>query len=122
MSSLRLPALTRLLLSSICLILLTSLPVTLSQSTITSYDCVDPNDRERTHQVRRGDLTTICLYVGPDGDWNSDINYKRFSVNLVADEFSSYDVPECECINNILYQLYDMCSDILSVTSVWHAR
>ena len=101
-SSLRLPALTRLLLSSICLILLTSLPVTLSQSTITSYDCVDPNDRERTHQVRRGDLTTICLYVGPDGDWNSDINYKRFSVNLVADEFSSYDVPECECINNII--------------------
>ena len=101
MSSLRLPALTRLLLSSICL-LLTTLPVSQSQSTITSYDCVDPNDRERTHQVRRGDLTTICLYVGPDGDWNSDINYKRFSVNLVADEFSSYDVPECECIKSII--------------------
>ena len=98
-SSLRLPIL-RCLVSSICLLLLTTLPVSQSQSTITSYDCVDPNDRERTHQVRRGDLTTICLYVGPDGDWNSDINYKRFSVNLVADEFSSYDVPECECINN----------------------
>lgn len=51
-------------------------------------------------------------------------------MNLVADEFSSYDVPECECINNIIVQ--DMCSDILpvtvsgmldsSVTSFWYPK
>lgn len=64
------------------------------QRSIATYDCVDPNNREIAHVVRRGEITTVCLYVGPDGDWNSDgVLYKRFSVNLKADEFSSYDVP-----------------------------
>lgn len=62
---------------------------------ISAYDCFDPNNREVTQRVRRGELTTICLYVGPGEDWNgSDISYTRFSVNLVADEFSSYEVPK----------------------------
>lgn len=67
-----------------------------SQNTQKSYDCYDPNNREDTHQVRRGEIMTVCLYVGPGGDWNSDISYKRFSVNLIADEFSSYDIPGCK--------------------------
>jgi len=62
-------------------------------ATTNSYDCIDPNNRERTVALRRGDITTICLYVGPDGNWNDDVKYKRFSVNLIADEFSSYRVP-----------------------------
>ena len=65
-------------------------------TSIAAYDCVDPNNRQTTHQVRRGDITTVCLYVGPSGSWNSNIDYKRFSVNLIADEFSSYAIPGCE--------------------------
>jgi hypothetical protein len=84
---------------SVCIILiLSNIPSTYSQSTITSYDCVDPNNREVTHQLRKGDITTVCLYVGPNGDWNNNIDYKRFSVNLIADEFSSYDVPGCKFV------------------------
>lgn len=61
--------------------------------TVKAYDCFDPNNREKTGWITRGDITTICLYVGPGGDWNENINYKRFSANLIADEFSSYDIP-----------------------------
>lgn len=69
---------------------------TTTTATITSFDCIDPNNREVTHQVRRGDITTVCVYVGPDGDWNDNISYKRFSVNLIADEFSNYEIPGCK--------------------------
>lgn len=63
------------------------------QSQWQEYDCFDPT---APSLVRRGQSTTVCLYVGPGGDWNSDIEYKRFSVNFVADEFSSYNVPGCK--------------------------
>lgn len=65
------------------------------QATITPYDCVDPNNRELTYLLRRGENTTVCLYIGPDGDWNSkDVKYKRFTFNMIADEFSSYEIPK----------------------------
>lgn len=67
-------------------------------TTIAAYDCVDPNNRQTTAQVRRGEITTVCLYVGPSGSWNSNINYKRFSVNLIADEFANYAIPGCKCL------------------------
>eukprot|EP00956_Cyclotella_meneghiniana_P020635 scaffold36680_cov51-Cyclotella_meneghiniana.AAC.4 len=60
-------------------------------STSSSYSCIDPSLPHST--VFKGQETTICLYAGPGGDWNSDISYKRFPVNLVADEFSSYKIP-----------------------------
>lgn len=63
---------------------------------IAANDCVDPNNRQATYRVRRGDITTVCLYVGPSGSWNSNIDYKRFSVNLISDEFSSYEIPGCK--------------------------
>jgi hypothetical protein len=64
-------------------------------TTTSSYSCVDPR-QPYAAQVNRGQNTTVCLYVGPSGSWNADITYKRFSVNLVADEFSSYRIPGCE--------------------------
>lgn len=73
---------------------------------ISSYDCVDPSNREGTHVIRRGQMTTVCLYVGPAGDWNRNLEYKRFSFNLKADEFSSYQIPGCEC----LYLLFRLLS------------
>jgi len=69
---------------------------TIPESTTTTntfYDCIDPGNPELTSIVRRGEITTLCLYVGPEGDWNDNIEYKRFSVNLQADEFSSYHIP-----------------------------
>ncbi|KAK1735325.1 hypothetical protein QTG54_013939 [Skeletonema marinoi] len=57
------------------------------------YDCIDPQNPGLTSRVEIGQNTTVCLYTGPDGDWNSNIQYKRFSVNLVADEFANYKVP-----------------------------
>lgn len=84
-----LSSLTKLIL--LCLV--AAHPALSQNRTISSYDCVDPTNREIAHVVRRGEITTVCLYVGPDGDWNSNINYKRFSVNLISDEFSSYEVP-----------------------------
>eukprot|EP00571_Detonula_confervacea_P012126 CAMPEP_0172313488 /NCGR_PEP_ID=MMETSP1058-20130122/20296_1 /TAXON_ID=83371 /ORGANISM="Detonula confervacea, Strain CCMP 353" /LENGTH=272 /DNA_ID=CAMNT_0013027145 /DNA_START=53 /DNA_END=871 /DNA_ORIENTATION=- len=82
-------------LTKLLLLCLAGAHLVLSQDdhTIAKYDCVDPSNREIAHVVRRGEITTICLYVGPDGDWNSNIDYKRFSVNLISDEFSSYEVP-----------------------------
>ncbi|EED87213.1 predicted protein [Thalassiosira pseudonana CCMP1335] len=83
------------LLLTIATLLLNLTPTTHAQSTTTSnnpYSCIDPLNLYTT-EVRKGENTTVCLYVGPDGDWNSDISYKRFSVNLVADEFSSYRIP-----------------------------
>ena len=73
---------------------------TTTTTTIAAYACVDPNNRQTTHQVRRGEITTVCLYVGPSGSWNSNIDYKRFSVNLIADEFSSYSIPGCKCVGD----------------------
>ena len=70
---------------------LSLLPTLRAQS---SYSCIDPN--LPYSEVYRGQNTTICLYAGPSGNWNSDISYKRFAVNLVADEFSSYTIPGCE--------------------------
>ncbi|KAL7489282.1 hypothetical protein ACHAW6_014867 [Cyclotella cf. meneghiniana] len=61
-------------------------------TTTSSYSCVDPR-QPYAAQVNRGQNTTVCLYVGPSGSWNADITYKRFSVNVVADEFSSYRIP-----------------------------
>lgn len=66
-----------------------------SSSTTSTYSCIDPS-LPYASQVHRGQNTTICLYVGPSGNWNADITYKRFSVNMVADEFSSYRIPGCE--------------------------
>mmetsp|Transcript_34590 Transcript_34590/g.63857 ORF Transcript_34590/g.63857 Transcript_34590/m.63857 type:complete len:421 (-) Transcript_34590:283-1545(-) len=68
-------------------------PESTTTTTKTLYDCIDPANPEITSTLRRGDLATLCLYVGPDGDWNNNIEYKRFSVNLKADEFSSYHIP-----------------------------
>mmetsp|Transcript_3079 Transcript_3079/g.5938 ORF Transcript_3079/g.5938 Transcript_3079/m.5938 type:complete len:400 (-) Transcript_3079:388-1587(-) len=62
-------------------------------TTNTLYHCIDPINNEQTSTVRRGEEATLCLYIGPDGDWNNNIEYKRFSVNLKADEFSSYHIP-----------------------------
>lgn len=67
-----------------------------SSQTLQPYDCIDPQNPGLTSRVEIGQNTTVCLYTGPDGDWNSNIQYKRFSVNLVADEFSNYKVPGCE--------------------------
>ena len=67
-----------------------------SSQTLQPYDCIDPQNPGLTSRVEIGQNTTVCLYAGPDGDWNSNIQYKRFSVNLVADEFSNYKVPGCE--------------------------
>lgn len=61
-----------------------------------SFECYDPNN-PATRYVVRGEITTVCLFIGPGGDWNNNIQYKRFGVNLEADEFSEYEVPGCEC-------------------------
>jgi len=104
------------ILSVVCILILSNIPSTFSQSTITSYDCVDPNNREVTHQVRKGDITTVCLYVGPNGDWNNNIDYKRFSVNLIADEFSSYEVPGCKFVMyNFVYKICHVIVDCKNV-------
>lgn len=69
----------------------------LQSSTSSSFfDCVDPRNPSLTSIVRKGDPTTVCLFVGPDGDWNDNISYKRFSLTLTADEFTSYEIPGCE--------------------------
>ena len=98
------------ILSVVFILIISNIPSTYSQSTITSYDCVDPNNREVTHQVRKGDITTVCLYVGPNGDWNNNIDYKRFSVNLIADEFSSYDVPGCKFVHIVCLCISYVCA------------
>lgn len=75
--------------------LLSISPFAASQN-LQPYDCIDPQNPGLTSRVEIGQNTTVCLYAGPDGNWNSNIQYKRFSINLVADEFSNYKVPGCE--------------------------
>ena len=76
-----------------------SLPYAASQDTsqaLRPYDCIDPQNPSLSSRVEIGKNTTVCLYAGPSGDWNSNIQYKRFSVNLIGDQFSNYHVPGCE--------------------------
>lgn len=76
-----------------------SLPYAASQETsqaLRPYDCIDPQNPSLTSRVEIGKNTTVCLYAGPSGDWNSNMQYKRFSVNLIGDQFSNYHVPGCE--------------------------
>jgi hypothetical protein len=41
---------------------------------IATYDCIDPENHGQTHVVRRSEPTTLCLYIGPGGDWNRNIS------------------------------------------------
>src|SRR6056300_306267 len=87
------------MLSIFFVLLSLSLPYAASQDTsqaLKPYDCIDPQNPSLTSRVEIGKNTTVCLYAGPSGDWNSNIKYKRFSVNLIGDQFSNYHVPGCE--------------------------
>ncbi|KAL7462735.1 hypothetical protein ACHAXS_003110 [Conticribra weissflogii] len=74
---------------------LSLIPATFSQEvTLSSYACYDPTMPAETAQLYRGRNTTVCLYAGPGGDWNTQgATYTRFAFNLKADEFSSYWIP-----------------------------
>jgi len=53
--------------------------------------CVDPNFP--TKKVRRGQLTTVCMGVGSDGDYSNSTGYGRYSFKPVADDFSRFTIP-----------------------------
>lgn len=53
--------------------------------------CVDPENP--TKKVRRGQRTTVCLGVGPDGDYAGAATYQRYSFKPITDEFSRFTIP-----------------------------
>lgn len=57
------------------------------------FMCVNPNDSSDTGVVSRLGRTTVCLTVGPGGNWNSNINYLRYTFRPKADEYSTYHIP-----------------------------
>ena len=87
------------LLFHVALLGLSAFPFAGAQEVPASYACIDPSNPAMTTHVYRGEDTTICLYAGPGGNWNSGgVEYTRFAVNLKADEFSSYKIPKCEFV------------------------
>mmetsp|Transcript_3264 Transcript_3264/g.4951 ORF Transcript_3264/g.4951 Transcript_3264/m.4951 type:complete len:250 (-) Transcript_3264:202-951(-) len=55
--------------------------------------CVNPNDPEDIGLVQIGRETTICLTVGPGGNWGEGVNYLRFNFRPEADEYSTFHIP-----------------------------
>eukprot|EP00978_Attheya_sp_CCMP212_P015281 scaffold39385_cov46-Attheya_sp.AAC.3 len=67
-----------------------------SQTTPKWDGCNDPNFPGGPHVVKRGDPTTVCLTLGPNGDWGREtplVKYFRLNFQPEADEYSRYQIP-----------------------------
>jgi len=54
--------------------------------------CIDPANPKKL--VHRGQHTTICLTVGPSGNWTmGNFDTLRYSFKPIADEYSRFSVP-----------------------------
>lgn len=53
--------------------------------------CVDPANPGKL--VRRDSATTVCLTLGPDGNWADGVEYVRFSFKPEADKYSRFTIP-----------------------------
>mmetsp|Transcript_21000 Transcript_21000/g.37925 ORF Transcript_21000/g.37925 Transcript_21000/m.37925 type:complete len:366 (-) Transcript_21000:318-1415(-) len=67
-----------------------------SQTTPKWDGCNDPNTPGAPHVVKRGDPTTVCLTLGPNGNWGREtplIKYFRLNFQPEADEYSRFQIP-----------------------------
>jgi len=66
--------------------------------------CNDPNvgDGESIQLVKIGEPTTICLALGPSGDWGAGATYVRYVFQPEADEYSRFHIPRsyAQLVNN----------------------
>lgn len=93
----------RLLLSSALFISLLLLDVAGQSSQWTG--CVNPDDLTIEDLVTIGEQHSICLTIGPGGDWSgiSDgngkykgITYLRYTWRVKGDEYSRFHIPNCK--------------------------
>jgi hypothetical protein len=58
--------------------------------------CNDPNSPDAPHMVKRGEATTVCLTIGPNGNWGREtplVKYFRLNFQPQADEYSRFHLP-----------------------------
>jgi len=57
--------------------------------------CFDPNDvNEEEETIRIGDRHTICLMIGSDLNWSSELSYVRYTFRPKADEYSKFHIEK----------------------------
>lgn len=49
-------------------------------------------------KLKKNKSTQICFSTGPGGDWGMGVQYKRYSFQPDADEYSKFTVPGCKSI------------------------
>lgn len=56
--------------------------------------CVDPNNPDVPEQVKVGSRHTICLTIGPGGNWAAGVSYIRYTFQPKGDEYSRFHIPQ----------------------------
>ena len=64
--------------------------------------CVDPNNPNKPEIIQIGNPTTICLTLGPGGNWAAGVRYGRYTWRPIADQYSKFHIPKCKLIRNIV--------------------
>lgn len=96
----------RLLFSSALFISLVLLDVAGQSSQPVEWTgCINPGDLESEDLVKIGDKHSICLTIGPGGDWAGipdgtgnykGITYLRYTWRVTADQYSRFHIPNCK--------------------------
>ena len=64
--------------------------------------CVDPNNPNNPDIIQIGKPTTICLTLGPGGNWAAGVRYGRYTWRPIADQYSKFHIPKCKSIREIV--------------------
>jgi hypothetical protein len=69
--------------------------------------CVDPENPDAADIVKIGDRHTICLTLGPGGNWAAGVKYGRYTWRPVADQYSRFHIPDCKLAMNTIIVLVE---------------
>ena len=58
--------------------------------------CVDPNNPDKPEIIKIGSPHTICLTLGPGGNWAAGVKYGRYTFRPKADQYSRFHIPKCK--------------------------
>lgn len=71
--------------------------------------CVNPNNPNQPEIIKIGSPHTICLTLGPGGNWAAGVEYGRYTWRPNADEYSRFHIPQCESNTKML--MYEYSND-----------
>jgi len=73
---------------------LLSFTVAQEASRVPWIGCVDPANPDAVENIKIGDPHTICLTLGPGGNWAAGVEYGRYTWRPKADEYSRFYIPD----------------------------